>query len=146
MALFTLLTTKGLVHVTGGLNWGSNATNHTRILDAYIPIHIATIRNNYGLVPIKSPVQNLNIINVTWDDGVTMQCRFEGNITDSRNGYIYPKQISSYPNKDILGRYFRRRLNVAGTRPIVMGDLTTYGRTSVEITNLGNNNYNFDFS
>jgi hypothetical protein len=145
MALFTLLTTKGFVHVTGGLNWGSNSKNHTRLLDAYIPIHIKTIRRNLALVPVKSPIKNQNIINVFWDDGINMQCRFEGTIADSRTGTVYPKQISSYPNKDILGVYLRRRLNVVGIRPIIMADLTIYGRTDVDITHLGANNYHFNF-
>lgn len=145
MALFTLLTTKGAVHSVGGLNWGSNSTNHTRILDAYIPIHLETTSRYAGFVTLKSTNQNQNLINVTGDDGIVMQCRFEGNITDKINGNKYPKQISSYPHKDTLGIYFRRRLNVLGTRPVVMRDLITYGRTDVEITHLGANNYNFNF-
>lgn len=146
MPLFTLLTTTGLVHETGGLNWGANSTNHTRILDAYIPIHIRTIRSNPGFIPVKSPNPNINIINITWDDGEQMQGRLEGDLPDSRTGILYPKQISSYPHKDTLGRYLRSRLNVVGTRPIVMADLTTYGRADVHITHLGANNYHFNFS
>jgi len=143
MPLFTLLTDSGLVHKTAGLNWGSNKKNHTRIFDAYIPIHIKTIRKNPGFVPTKS---SQSIINIIWDDGVKMQGRFEGNLTDSRTGILYPKQISSYPNKDILGRYLRKRLGIIGTRPIVMADLTRYGRTHIEIINLGGNQYRFNFS
>jgi NgoFVII restriction endonuclease len=146
MTLFTLLTTTGLVHKAGGLNWGSNSANHTRIFDAYIPIHIGTIRLNPGFGPVKSPIQNQNIINIFWDDGTQMAGKFEGNITDIRTGSVYPKQISSFPHKDNLGVYFRARLGVIGNRPIVMADLTNYGRTHVNILYLGGNNYQFDFS
>lgn len=143
MPLFTLLTATGLVHKTAGLNWGSNSKNHTRVFDAYIPLHIKTIRNNPGFIPAKSSV---NIIDIVWDDGFKMKGLFEGNIIDSKTGILYPKQISSYPNKDILGKYLRKRLSVVGTRPIIMADLAKYGRTHIEIIYLGKNQYRFNFS
>jgi hypothetical protein len=139
----TLLTTKGQVHRTAGLNWGSNSRNHTRPIDAYIPIHIDTIRRNPGLFYPKLPQQT--IINFHWDDGVVMQGLFEGNLPDARTGDIYPKQISSHPHKDILGKYFRSRLGLANNVLITLQDLQNYGRTTVTITRIDNNNYTLDF-
>lgn len=46
MPTLTLLTTKGEVHQNAGLNWGYSPVAYVRRLDAYIPLHIVTIRNN----------------------------------------------------------------------------------------------------
>lgn len=100
MAILTLLTTKGQMHRNGGLNWGINLRNHTRRFDAYIPIHIGSIRRNPGFFP--PAVAPNPILNFTWDDGTVMQGKFEGTQTDSRTGIVYPKNLSSYPNKDFL--------------------------------------------
>ncbi len=102
MPELTLLTKTGRIHGTGGLNWGSNALNHTRPFDNYIPLHISTIRAHPGLIDLKPPVQLT--MNCHWDDGVIMQGIFEGHGPDG-----FPKQISSRPSKDILGIYFRNR-------------------------------------
>ena len=142
MARQTLLTTKGLVHDVGGLNWGSNSTNHTRILDAYIPIHSKTIKENTGLIPQKNVLQNIVL---HWDDGVIMNGLFEGTYTEKSTGNVYPKQISSMSHKNTLGIYLRGRMGVLGTRKIIMADLVNYGRTHVDIIYLEGNNYSIDF-
>ncbi|WP_428657698.1 hypothetical protein [Runella sp.] len=139
----TLLTKTGQVHGTAGLNWGSNLMNHTRPYDAYIPIHIRTIRNNPGLFSPKSPQQT--VITFHWDDGVVMQGLFEGNLPDKITGNLYPKQISSHPHKDTLGIYFRNRLGLAPNHRINLGDLITYGRTTVTINRIDDTNYSLDF-
>lgn len=135
----TLLTANGKMHQTGGLNWGSNALNHTRPYDSYIPIHIKTIRENPGLF-YRKPISQ-QIINFHWDDGVIMLGLFEGNGPDG-----FPKQISSYPNKDILGKYFRNRLGLPSNRRINLNDLLNYGRTTVTIERINDLNYKLDFS
>ena len=142
MARQTLLTTKGLVHKVGGLNWGSNSTNHTRLLDAYIPIHASTIKTNIGLIPQKNAFQHVVL---HWDDGIIMDGLFEGTYIERSTGLIYPKQISSFPHKNTLGIYFRRRLGIVGNRPIIMADLNAYRRSHVDIIHLGANNYSIDF-
>lgn len=139
MPEITLLTRNGQMHSAGGLNWGGNALNHTRPYDSYIPIHIGTIRANPGLFYPKPIVQQL--INFHWDDGTVMQGLFEGNGPNN-----YPKQISSTPHKDILGRYFRTRLGLPITRRISIDDLINYGRTTVTIERIDNFNYTLDFS
>lgn len=143
MPILTLLTTRGQIHRVGGLNWGFNLANHTRPFDAYIPIHIRTIRNNRGFFPRKRRTQT--ILNFRWDDGTRMQGLFEGSQTDLQTRIVYPKQISSYPSKDILGKYLRRRLGVTTNRAITLRDLTNYGRADIEITHRGGNNYYLDF-
>ncbi|WP_231426985.1 restriction endonuclease PLD domain-containing protein [Pedobacter sp. Leaf250] len=143
MARITLLTVQGTVHNTGGLNWGSNPENHTRPLDAYIPIHIATIRANPGLFPAKTPNQTIKTL--TWDDGRVMQVLFEGNQEDSNTGVIYPKQISSTPEKNVLGSYLRSRLGVSPTHRITLADLQLYGRATIDIIQTGPDQYAVDF-
>jgi len=135
----TLLTGTGRMHVTGGLNWGSNALNHTRPYDSYIPIHIGAIRTNPGLFNRK-PARR-QVINFHWDDGTVMHGLFEGNGPDG-----YPKQISSTPHKDILGRYFRNRLDLPLNRRISLQDLLDYGRTTITIERIDDLNYRLDFS
>jgi hypothetical protein len=144
MPEITLLTATGQMHRTGGLNWGSNALNHTRPYDTYIPIHIGTIRANPGLFYPKPAVQQ--IINFHWDDGTIMQGLFEGNLPDIQTGLVYPKQISSTPHKDTLGRYLRNRLGLPANRRIAMNDLINYGRTTVTIEKIDDLNYSLDFS
>jgi len=120
MPYITLLTTRGQVHDFAGLNWGLNPKNHIRPLDAYIPIHIDAIRNNSDLFPTKTRTQT--IINFRWDDGTRMQGLFEGTQIDRATGRIYPKQISSSPNKDTLGKYFRRRIGIStGRKNLITG-------------------------
>lgn len=143
MPKLTLLSTRGRVHFTGGLNWGSNKKNHTRQFDAYIPIHLGTIRANH---PFFSPKINPNpIVKLIWDDGVEMYGKFEGtayNMTDKLN---YPKQISSYPHKDTLGKYLRNRMGITSSRRIIMNDLNSYGRTDIDIVKISSNEFHLDF-
>ncbi|MDY0930742.1 restriction endonuclease PLD domain-containing protein [Chryseobacterium sp. CFBP8996] len=139
MPEITLLTAKGELHETGGLNWGSNALNHTRPYDSYIPIHKDTITDNPGLFDRKAASQR--IITFHWDDGSKMEVLFEGNGSDG-----YPKQIASAHHKDILGKYFRKRLGLPDNRRIQMEDLTNYGRTTISIERVDALNYSVDFS
>lgn len=139
MPEITLLTEQGEMHNAAGLNWGSNALNHTRPYDSYIPIHINTINANPGLFYHKPAVQQ--IVTFQWDDGVVMEGLFEGNGTQG-----YPKQISSTPHKDTLGKYFRQRLGLPENRRISMEDLENYGRTTVTLERIDDLNYTLDFS
>ena len=144
MPILTLLTTRGQIHQAGGLNWGLNIRNHTRPFDAYIPIHIGTVRNNPGFFPPKQ--QRQQQLTFEWDDGTVMTGQFEGSQTDRNTGIVYPKQISSTPHKDILGIYLRNRLGVRGNRAITLADLARHGRSHVEMTRIGRNRYRLDFS
>ena len=124
-----------------GLNWG-NANAHVNTEDAYIPIR----HNDIAAHPILFPIvnQGQSIINVIWDDGTIMTCSFEG--TQDINGTIYPKQISSYNDKSILGHYLRSRIGVNATATITEGDLNQYGRNHIDITKNDDGTFFFDFS
>lgn len=72
----------------------------------------------------------------------------EGTVEKKEDGktVLYPKQISSTPQKRILGEYIRKRLGVEKDAPITMKDLDEYGRTSIDVSLLGEGIYYFDFS
>jgi len=144
MPTLTLLTAKGTMHDTGGLNWGFNPRNHTRSFDAYIPLHIGTIRQNLDFFSPKIG-RSKNILTFTWDDGTVMHGLFEGSMRNVRDGLRYPKQISTYPHKDQLGRYLRRRLGINVLRRVTIADLMDYGRTTIDIHRTGPNEYLLDF-
>lgn len=95
----------GGVSVSSGLNWGYS--NGLPLLgDAYIAISSEFVKNNPDIIPPKQKDENIPI-EVLWDDGVTMLMLMEGNMgTD----VLYPKQISSYNNKSLLGSYLRKRI------------------------------------
>lgn len=121
-----------------GLNWGfSNGNVNTA--DAYIALTRNFFYHNSGFFPPHG-----SVIRVQWDDDTEMVCLLEG--TQEINGAIYPKQISTFNDKSILGVYLRRRIGVSMTHRIVRRDLQNYGREDIDVTYLGENNYRFDFS
>lgn len=144
MPRLTLLTTRGVVHQAGGLNWGWSEIAHVRRFDAYIPIHIGTIRANLDFFENRD--FDNEVLTFIWDDGTIMCGLFEGTQTNIQDNLLYPKQISSYPHKDILGRYLRRRLGVPDDRRITLEDLQNYGRTTIDINRIAEREYRLDFS
>ncbi|WP_455543526.1 hypothetical protein [Intestinibacter sp.] len=128
----------GVVPEKSGLNWcfaNANVCN----ADAYIALTVNFFRNN----PNFFTAQGSRIITL-WDDGARIECLLEA--TQTIGNQIYPKQISSYNDKSILGEYLRRRLNVSNTHVITMDDLDDYGRRDVEVSRNYDGTYYFDFS
>lgn len=145
MPILTLLTADGKrVHDAAGLNWGFSKVAHVCKNDAYIPLHIKTIRKNYAFFNARNRTNNTPLV-FEWDDGVTMTGLFEGTIPDNVTSQVYPKQISSHPQKDTLGIYIRKRIGVPLNTMVTLDDLQRYGRTDVEIKHLGGNRYSLDF-
>lgn len=91
----------------------------------------------------KSNRQN-DYIEIIWDDGVLMKGLLEG--TQEINGITYPNKISSFPRKNIMGKYIRDRLHVDLNHTITKKDLELYGRTSITISMVGDGIYSMDFS
>lgn len=145
MPTLTLLTAnENNIHQAGGLNWGCSTRAHVCPNDAYIPIHIGTIRLNPSFFSPRSRFTNV-VLEFRWDDGTIMHGQFEGTMTDQRTGNTYPKQIASHPSKDILGRYIRTRIGVSSGQAITISDLQAYGRTDIEINHIRGNIYELDF-
>jgi len=101
------ITKKGEVSVSSALNWGFSR-GLPLLGDAYLAISSSFIKNNLNFIPPKI-INSKNIpIEVLWDDNETMIMLMEGN--QSVDGVLYPKQISSYKNKSLLGTYLRKRI------------------------------------
>lgn len=121
----TLLDRQKEVPMKSGINWGL-ANANVSPNDAYIPIRISHLRNgffhNHGAV-----------YSTVWDDGIKMSLVSEG--TQPLNGKgIFPKQLTSFPDKFVLGFYLRKRIGVPVPNRVTSSDLRKYGRTDVEVT------------
>ncbi|MBB6447801.1 restriction endonuclease PLD domain-containing protein [Bacillus benzoevorans] len=140
---------------SSGLNWG-NSVGHTNPGDAYITIRTSHVRNFPRLFPPKQDSsrnkssgrgranrQN-DSIELIWDDGTLMDVLLEGSQTV--NGLHYPKQLSSFPNKNTLGVYIRERLGLPPTALVTKTDLDLYGRDNIHISLLQSGIYYADFS
>lgn len=153
----SLLDAHNQVPAKSGLNWGLSK-GHVKLGDAYIKISMDYIRDFPQLFPAKKYVgiENTNStgrrsrendeVELIWDDGVRMIGLLEGQQSAQINGSIYPKQLSSSPNKSILGVYLRKRLGVSLEHRITTRDLLRYGRANIDIALIGEGIYYLDFS
>jgi hypothetical protein len=157
------------VHCASGLNWGlSNGTSGLN--DGCIPIPTELIKNDKSMFRI--PKSSKRVFKGIWDDGTEMEIQFEGN--NNVGGEKYPKQIASHPDKNIMGKYLRKRIGDKIGRNLIipedinkqkirgmsshdkkdfrnkyeisLEDLREYGRYDIEITDMGDETYYFDFS
>ncbi|HEY8559455.1 MAG TPA: restriction endonuclease PLD domain-containing protein [Pyrinomonadaceae bacterium] len=134
-----------------GLNWGFSEPGNVRINDACIPIRMHHIRMYPQLFPPRQPNLGggnhklLEVIELVWDDGRVMQGRLEGSQPPNKE-IKYPKQIASFPSKDIMGIYFRERLNVPQGQRILKEHLDLYGRDTVDVSLIGEGIYYLNFS
>ena len=138
------------------INWGMAPTSHVNQDDAYIPIRKEVIKNHPELFTPRPVFDGVNVrgtldevVELIWDDGEFMQVKFEGTqeIEDeSGNRIRYPKQISSFPNKSIMGRYLRRRIGVETGVVVSTEDLIRYGTHIIKLSKVGEGIYSADFS
>lgn len=154
----SLLGKSGDVSAKSGLNWGLS-NGHVAEGDAYIAITKDYIREFPQLFPPKKYVNGLinlqssgkanrenDEVELIWDDGTIMVGLLEGQQHDTETGLNYPKQLASAPQKSILGKYLRARLNVPLNHRITKRDLERYGRTHIDISLIGDGVYYMDFS
>lgn len=123
----SLLTDKGIVAKTSGLNWGQRkGRNHN---EAYIRIPIETARRGFFST-------NCHFMALT-DDGHTLILRVEqqGN-----------KALTTPLNNSLLGEYFRTRLNLSNGQLIARDDLEKHGRTDVVFAKIDDELFYMDFS
>lgn len=142
----------GEVPPRSGLNWG-HSLGHTNLGDSYITIRTSHIQSYPHLFPPKqmrstrvggrSHRQN-DAIELVWDDGILMDALLEG--SQKINGRFFPKQLSSHPSKNVLGRYIRERLGLSPQALVTRADLDNYGRSDISITRLQDGTYFVDFS
>ncbi len=150
----SLLGRGDILHPASGLNWGQGQGNVTPN-DAYIAIKKDYIRQYPNLFPPKQdfaimtnvggkPNRHNDAIEIIWDDGMIMDGLLEG--SQDENGLKYPKQITSFPRKNLMGEYLRHRLGVPSGQPVSIDDLQRYGRTNIDISLQDEGIYYFDFS
>lgn len=154
-AKLELLDRTGNLPPFSGINWGQSVHSHVNPDDAYIPIRKEAISSH---PEIFSPRERINfasnirgntkeVVELIWDDGETMQVRFEGTQTIMENGIpqVYPKQIASFPSKSILGKYLRKRIGVPSGKLVRKEDLNRYGNNMIEINQLEEGIFNANF-
>ena len=154
----SFLNNKGKVPQKSGLNWGCSGA-HVSKGDAYIRITMDYVRTFPKMFPPKKYVDGIENINSTgrknrendeveliWDDGTVMIGLLEGQNYNKIDGMVYPKQLSSAPQKSVLGTYLRKRIGVSLDHVITMADLKRYGRYDVDISLIGEGIYYMDFS
>ena len=154
----SFLDKKGSVPQKSGLNWGCSG-GHVSLGDAYIRITMDCNRMFPKMFPPKKYVDGIQNENSTgrknrendeveliWDDGTVMVGLLEGQIYNKYDGMIYPKQLSTSPQKSILGVYLRKRLGVDLNHVITKTDLRKYGRTHIDISLISEGIYYMDFS
>ena len=154
----SFLNNNGKVPQKSGLNWGCSGA-HVSKGDAYIRITMDYVRTFPKMFPPKKYVDGIENVNSTgrknrendeveliWDDGTVMIGLLEGQNYNKIDGMVYPKQLSSAPQKSVLGTYLRKRIGVSLDRVITKADLKRYGRYDVDISLIGEGIYYMDFS
>jgi len=150
----SLLDNKGNIQDATGLNWGQGKGN-VRPNDACLVIRTHHLNNYPNLFPpiqdytpmlvVGSRKQRKNDkVEIIWDDGMVMNGLLEG--SQPMHGIKYPKNFSSFPHKDIIGKYIRKRLGVSLDSKVIIEDLKRYGRTTIDISLQDEGIYYFDFS
>lgn len=156
VAKLSLIDRRGEVPALSGLNWGMSPTSHVALDDAYIPIRQEVIRNHPELFPPRPIMDGAQtrgsldeVVELIWDDGIAMQVKFEGvqMLSDSNGDMLkYPKQISSFPNKSIMGRYLRGRIGVPSGVVVTREHLERYGNTTIQLSMVSEGVYSANFA
>jgi hypothetical protein len=117
-----------VVPKASGLNWGQRPGREQN--QAYLPVPAYIQRSNF----FPEPGQHFLI---KCDDGEEFNC-----VRAQANG----KAIETPGNNSLLGIYFRRRLGVMPGYMVNINSLINYGRTSVDIFHVKDNEFFLDFS
>lgn len=117
----------GQVHQRSGLNWGQRDGRNPD--QAYIPIPSSIARK--GFFPTRG-----EHFQVTTDDGEAFIC------TVAQDG---DKALETPNDNSILGKYFRKRLNLEPGSRIERKHLDSYGSTGVEILKVDDGNFHLSF-
>lgn len=129
----SLLDKSNSVPAISGLNWGQRPGREPN--QAYISIPSNVTKS--GFFPlIRNP------FSVICDDGAVLFCV---TAQPKKKGELDGHAIHTRDNSD-LGKYIRRRIGVPLGEKVSLDNLRTYGRTSVTIVKLDNENYALDFS
>ncbi len=135
-----LLKRDGSLPGISGLNWGQRPGREPN--QAYIKMSADLQRKNF--FPITKGehflVQDINDENFIFI-GATAGT---GSVTND-DGTRSPKQIESHEDNSILGKYFRKKLNVVYDSFVTKDDLLKYGKTYVDFYKINDETYLMDF-
>ena len=138
-----------------GLNWG-HGNGHNSKDCGELRLRANLVRAIPDLFPNNGI--NLNIgsgqshrnkkenAEILFDDGFVLDASFEGQGGSAGNGQVYYKQLTSFPQKNVFGTYFRHRLGLGRFDKITDQDLVNYGRDSIRLELIGEGMYYADFS
>jgi hypothetical protein len=138
-----------------GWNWGHGGGHNTkdcaeqRIRGDLIKSIPSLFPNNGVNINAGSGQSSRNRLpnaEMIFDDGEVMDMSFEGLGVSNSQGQTLFKQFSSYPNKNIYGRYIRRRLGLSTTAKITDSDLIKHGKDTITLELLSPGVYFCDFS
>lgn len=115
------------VPAISGLNWGQRHGREPN--QAYLAIPVE-IQNSNFLPPAGQE------FTIRTADGQSWKCARR-----QANG----KAIHTIENNSIFGRYFREKLGLNSGSLVTITHLLKYGRTSVELYKISNNEYFLDF-
>lgn len=121
---------RGIVPERSGLNWGQRPEAKRRPNEAYIPVPQTVAQSRF--FP-KRAVQ----FTVLTDDNFS----FIGTVAQDND-----KAIHSTEDNEIIGKYFRKRLEVESGERVVKEDLDRYGRTDVRFWKIDDETFYLDFS
>jgi hypothetical protein len=122
----------GDIQKSSGLNWGQRPEYRREPNQAYIPVPQIIHEKNSDFFPKRG--EEFTIIT---DDGDSFIC-----VLAQDNA----KAIETRYDNSILGKYFRKRLNVPLGDFVKLEDLKKYGRTSIVISKMSDDLYFMDFS
>lgn len=118
------------IHERSGLNWGQREGREPN--QAYIPIPAKIHQKDPTFFPpTEHPFMLLT------DDGTSFLC-----VISQANR----KAIQTSLNNSLIGKYFRRRLNVPLGEKVEVQNVVNYGKTYVEIYKVDSETYFMDYS
>jgi hypothetical protein len=120
------------MHDRSGLNWGQRPEYSREPNQAYIPVPKSIHDQHPDFFPPKD--QEFTLLT---DDGESFVCVMA---QDNR------KAIETRYDNSIIGRYFRKRLNVELGNYVSLDDLERYGRKSLSIYKIGCDLFYSDYS
>ena len=138
-----------------GLNWGHGRGHNSKDcgelrlrsnLVSAIPGLFPNNGINLNLGSGQSHRNTKENAEILFDDGFVLDASFEGQGASAGNGQFYYKQLTSFPQKNVFGAYFRDRLGLGRFDKITDQDLVNYGRDSIRLELIGEGMYYADFS
>lgn len=129
VTLSLLMSKRKEIHKSGGLNWGYRSNIKRNRNQAYIPVPSEVRKRNFF------PKRGEPFI-VSTDDGESFI------LVAAQDG---DKALETPEDNSILGRYFRKRLQLESGQFVEKRHLLEYGRTNVTFTKRGDETYFMDF-